>query len=214
MTGKMLAGIGAAGTASGAGMGGMYLYTKDSIGNQVKDRVLGTGQEFNDSWKFKFKQMKEESQDGFPELENIKTQHSNNEETGAAALKDWCSKSYSYVYKSVFSSKDDSRLKKVEKYCIQSLGEKFTSLLTGNHKLLGNGANENQSEYSTNFNKIQNYDEATKGKLPSELKDLKSAEASTKWTVLQGWCKKIQSIPFTEEGDIFKVGKELCIKTS
>ncbi|AEW45014.1 hypothetical protein MHC_00740 [Mycoplasma haemocanis str. Illinois] len=214
MTWKVIAGLGAVGTTSGIGIGGLYLYTKDSIGNQVKGRVLGTESKFNDSWKFKFKQMKEESQVEFPELENIKTQYSDNEEKGAEALKDWCSKSYSHVYKSVFSYKNNSRLKKVEKYCIQSLQEKLTSLLTGNHKLLGNETNESQSDYSTNFNKIQNYDEANKGKLPAELKGLKSAEVSTKWVELQNWCKKIRSIPFTEEGDTFKVGKELCIKTN
>ncbi|CBY92208.1 hypothetical protein HF1_02000 [Mycoplasma haemofelis str. Langford 1] len=213
MTGKLLFGLGGAGTLSGAGIG-TYLYTKDSIWNHVKDRVLGNGSEFNDSWKFKFNQMKGESQDGFPELEKIKKQYSSDETRGGEALKHWCSKAYSYTYKSAFSSEDKSLLQKIEKYCIQSLGEKFTSLLQNGHKLLGNGTSESQTDYDTNYKKIETYATTKEGKLPAELKSLKSNNSASKWSVLQDWCRGIQSIPFTKEGDTFKVGKELCIKTN
>nr|WP_014272097.1 hypothetical protein [Mycoplasma haemocanis] len=213
MTGKIFLGLGSIGTLSGAGIG-TYLYTKDSIWNHVKDRVLGNGPEFTDSWKFKFKQMKEESQDKFPELEEIKKKHSGDETKGGEALKNWCSKSYSYTYKSAFNSENKDLLKKIERYCIQSLEEKFTSLLQSGHKVLGNGTTESQTDYDANYKKIENYSTSKEGKLPEEIKSLKSSDIASKWTTLQSWCRKIQSIPFTQEGDTFKVGKELCIKTS
>ncbi|CBY92206.1 hypothetical protein HF1_01980 [Mycoplasma haemofelis str. Langford 1] len=217
MTGatKAVAAFCGIGGTCGAAAGGIILSSTETIGSLVKDQVLGTTEEFNSSWKDQHKKLIEYSGELSPELKNIKEKHNDNaREASREALKTWCTNSYSKTYKTPISKANDSLLREVKTYCIQSVKEKLTASISKGTVLTGAG---HSNEFKENYKTLKNHDEKKDGILDSELVPLKENSDSTfetGWSKLQMWCDKYHGTPFKGETDLFKNLKKYCIKTT
>ncbi|AEW45012.1 hypothetical protein MHC_00730 [Mycoplasma haemocanis str. Illinois] len=210
-----LIGIGGTGSLT---IGGVYFSSKETIGNIVKDHVLGTSSEFNDSWKDQHKKLISYKGELSSELKRLKEKHTNSDlEASREALKNWCKNSYTQTYKTSLSKSNESLLKEVKTYCIQSTKEKLQSTISGktSNKVLSESSD--QTDFVTNYKSLKNHDASKDGVLNSELaswKDSADSQGDTKWADLQAWCNKHYNSPFTGESDLFKNMKKYCTKTS
>ncbi|AEW45853.1 hypothetical protein MHC_04985 [Mycoplasma haemocanis str. Illinois] len=206
------------GTASIAtvGVGGVYFNSKETIGNKLENEVLGADDSFKESWKNQHAKLLKENDDlkDFSKLEQIKK--NSNSETAWTELRDWCSKSYSFTYKDIFSKEDNARLNLTKKYCIQSTKERLEAIYTGGtKKVLAVTGEGDKSEFVTNYKKLKDH---TKDKLPDLLKEIDTAkvdsEADKNWVKVQTWCSEIHKKPFKGESDTFKLASKICVKES
>ncbi|CBY93296.1 hypothetical protein HF1_12880 [Mycoplasma haemofelis str. Langford 1] len=210
------AGIGGTTTA---GLVGAHLYSKETIGNKLGDAVLGADDSFKDSWKNQHTKLTSETEDlkDFPELSKIKG--NTNQDKSWEELKNWCSKSYSFTYKTIFSKEDNTRLNLTKKYCIQTIKERLTALYSGNSKkVLDVNGDGDSSEFTANYKKLANHDEAKDGELTGVLsgidKSKADSEASANWTKAKEWCSGIHNQPFKGQVGSFKLAEKLCVKNS
>ncbi|CBY92204.1 hypothetical protein HF1_01960 [Mycoplasma haemofelis str. Langford 1] len=100
---KILAGLTGIGGAASAGIGGAYFNSLEKIGDQLKDSVLGTSQEFDESWKSQFTKLGKDNGDLTPSLKKVKE----TAQDGWKSLKSWCSDTYNQTYKSIFTNKNE-----------------------------------------------------------------------------------------------------------
>ncbi|AEW45023.1 hypothetical protein MHC_00785 [Mycoplasma haemocanis str. Illinois] len=202
---------GALGTGT-AGAAGLYYGTKISIGDRVGHDFLGNKEEFNDSWKQKHEQLLESAEDSLISgLKNIrKTYNTKSNEDGANALKEWCNSIRSASYKNIFISENTSLLNLAKKYCIQPIKDK-----------IGTGAlvdmNNGQSNFETNYKKLDNYDVSKSGQLDSFLQELKDSfnagKANENWGKIKEWCISEIEKPFKGSTDnSFKLVETFCKK--
>ncbi|CBY93292.1 hypothetical protein HF1_12840 [Mycoplasma haemofelis str. Langford 1] len=207
--------LGAASAAT-AGVGGAYLNSKETIGSKLGDAVLGTDDSFKESWKNqhdKLRKGNEELKD-FSELDQIKK--NSDSESAWGKLRDWCSKSYSFTYKDIFSKEDNTRLNLTKKYCIQTTKERLGAIYTGGtKKVLAITGGGDKSEFVTNYKKLK---DQAKDKLPDLLKEIDVSkvdnEAEQNWTKVQTWCSGIHEKPFKGVNDTFSLASKLCVKES
>ncbi|CBY93352.1 hypothetical protein HF1_13440 [Mycoplasma haemofelis str. Langford 1] len=207
------------GGAASAGLGGAYFNSKETIGSKLGDDVLGKDNSFNESWKNQKSKLDKEQDDlkGFPKLSLIKK--NSNTEQAWIELRDWCSDSYSFTYKSIFSKEDNSRLNLTKKYCIQAIKERLEALYTGgNKKVLDVTGNTDQNEFISNYKKLKTHNEDTDGKLTGSLaginKSNAESEANTHWSKVKEWCSSIHGKPFKGSDNVFKLAEKLCVKAS
>ncbi|AEG72479.1 hypothetical protein HF1_01590 [Mycoplasma haemofelis str. Langford 1] len=214
-TAAALSGIGGAGSLT---VGGVYYSSKETIGSIVKDKVLGTSSEFNESWKDQHKKLLGHKGELSAELKKLKEKHTNSDlEASREALKNWCKSSYEQTYKTSLSKANESLLNEVKTYCIQSTKERLQSTLNGqaNKKVLSEAGDKN--DFVTNYKALKNHNPSSDGVLDTELaawKDKADTQGDTKWADLQGWCNKHYNTPFKGETDLFKNLKKYCIKAS
>ncbi|AEG72478.1 hypothetical protein HF1_01580 [Mycoplasma haemofelis str. Langford 1] len=178
---KIAAGLtGATGTA-GLGVGGVYLSSKEDIFSKVKDDVLGTGEEFNPSWKSQFEKLSSENGKIPEDLKKLKSITEENKQI--SAIKGWCSESYKVTYKSSFSKGKEDLLRVVKKYCIQSIQEKITDA-----KLIDKKSNGKDTDFKSKYQELNSHKD-TDGALDSTLKALKEGysqdSSQSKWTELE-----------------------------
>ncbi|AEW45856.1 hypothetical protein MHC_05000 [Mycoplasma haemocanis str. Illinois] len=209
-----VAGVG--GTVT-AGFGGAYLHSKETIGSKLGDAVLGIDDSFKDSWKNQHTKLTSETLDlkGFPELSKIKKNTDQNKSW--EELKDWCSKSYSFTYKTIFSKEDNTRLDLTKKYCIQTSKEKLEAMYKGDSKkVLDVTGERDKNEFINNYKKLENHNEESDGKLTGALlgidKGKASSEADANWTKVREWCSNIHNQPFKGQVGSFKLAEKLCVK--
>ncbi|AEW45020.1 hypothetical protein MHC_00770 [Mycoplasma haemocanis str. Illinois] len=210
-----LGGIGGAGSLA---VGGVYFNSRETIGNLVKDKVLGISPEFNDSWKDQHKKLLSYTGELSPELKHIKEKYINSElSESIEALKNWCKTSYKKTYKTSLSKAQESLLQEVTTYCIQSTKEKLQSSLTtgsGNKVLSGTG---DKDEFVKNYKTLKDHDANNNGVLDSTLaswKDGAETKADSDWSNLQKWCENHYDYPFKGVTDLFKNLRKYCTKTS
>ncbi|AEW45033.1 hypothetical protein MHC_00835 [Mycoplasma haemocanis str. Illinois] len=211
---KIAAGLSGVTGTVGMGIGGLYLSSKEDIFSQVKDDILGTESEFNASWKSQFKKLS--SDDNIPDdLKKLKSITDENEKI--SAIKSWCSSSYKITYKSSFSNAKEDLLKLVKKYCIQSLSEKLTDLISGtsNSKVLSTDGETDKEDFTKNYKTLKDHKDTEK--LDSSFIPFNSSTAendsTTKWSELRDWCKETLTKSFKgEESALFKTAKKFCIK--
>ncbi|CBY92163.1 hypothetical protein HF1_01550 [Mycoplasma haemofelis str. Langford 1] len=210
------AGIGLASGAgvTGASVAGVHYNSIETIGNKIKNEVLGTDKDFDDAWSDQFKKLEKEAK--IPSsLKAIKDKHQGNDKNGGEAIKGWCRMMYENTYQSKLVGAKEDDLKITKKFCILTLSERLTNSIQSGDKILSFDNGTDSSSYQSNYDKIKDHDDKTMGILPKELSDLKNhqSEASTKWNVIQSFCKKKVSIPFTKIDD-FKIVKKYCTKNS
>ncbi|CBY92205.1 hypothetical protein HF1_01970 [Mycoplasma haemofelis str. Langford 1] len=215
---KIAAGLtGVTGTA-GMGVGGLYLSSKEDIFSKVKDDILGTESEFDASWKAQFKKLS--SDENVPkDLKKLKSVTGDKEQV--AAIKGWCSSAYKTTYKSSFSSEQENLLKVVKKYCIQSLSEKLTDLISGNSgaKVLSTEGETDKADFTNNYKTLKDHKNTNGEKLDSSFISFNHStaenDATTKWSELRDWCKGALTKSFKgESSDLFKTTKKFCIKSA
>ncbi|CBY92180.1 hypothetical protein HF1_01720 [Mycoplasma haemofelis str. Langford 1] len=210
-----LGGVGGAGSLT---VGGVYFGSKETIGNLVKDQVLGISPEFNDSWKDQHKKLLAYGGELSPELKQVKEKHTNSElSSSIEALKNWCKASYEKTYKTSLSKAQESLLKEVKTYCIQSTKEKLQATLTsGSRNKVLSGAGD-KDEFVKNYKALKNHNHTNDGVLDSELASWKGeaeSKADSDWGNLQRWCEGHYESPFKGITDLFKNLKKYCTKTS
>nr|WP_014272094.1 hypothetical protein [Mycoplasma haemocanis] len=204
---KILAGLTGIGGATGAGIGGVYFNSLEKIGNKLKDSVLGTSQEFDESWKSQFTKLGKDNGSLTPSLQKIKEITPD----GWKSLKSWCSDIYNHTYKSIFNSKNEKLLEESQKYCIQSIKEKVTE-----DKLIEKDTSNRESTFKTKYDNLNSHAEKD-GILDDTLKQLKAGYSQdtnkSKWNQLEEWCKSNYSKPFKGDTDnVFKLIKKYCVK--
>ncbi|CBY92193.1 hypothetical protein HF1_01850 [Mycoplasma haemofelis str. Langford 1] len=196
---------------TGAGVAGTHYSSIETIGSQIKDSVLGTTDDFNEAWSDQFKKLSKE--EGIPDsLKSIKDKHKDNNENGGRAVKEWCQATYENTYKSKLSGPHEKELAIAKKFCILTLSERITNSLTQEDKILSFDGEADGSQYQTNYGKIASHNDIP---LPPELAELKkhSGDASTKWKVIQSFCKQKVPTPFRNIND-FKIIRKYCTKNS
>ncbi|AEG72487.1 hypothetical protein HF1_01670 [Mycoplasma haemofelis str. Langford 1] len=198
--------------ASGATAGGVYYFSKETIGNLIKDDVLGEGEDFKESWKSQHKKLLDSKESLSTKLAEIKKKYSDNAQTtGHQALANWCKDTYSQTYKHAFSSENKSLLEEAKKYCIQPIKDKFTD-----DKRPSLSGNTDKSTFESNYKKLKDHNEQ-KGKLDSRLIALKGSfkeqPTDTEWQAIQSWCSEYFEKPFKGSNDnTFKLVEIFCKK--
>ncbi|AEW45027.1 hypothetical protein MHC_00805 [Mycoplasma haemocanis str. Illinois] len=213
-TAKLGIGIASGLGISGAGVAGTHYSSIETIGNQIKDSVLGTTSDFDEAWSDQFKKLAKESK--LPNsLESIKNKYKDNNKDGGQAINRWCQATYKNTYKSKLSRPNGKELEMAKKFCILTLSERLTNSLSTNDKILSFDGTGDESDYQTNYSKINNHNNDTEGHLPQELSNLKkhAGEAGSKWKEIQNFCKQKVPTPFRNIND-FKIVRKYCTKNS
>ncbi|AEW45018.1 hypothetical protein MHC_00760 [Mycoplasma haemocanis str. Illinois] len=198
--------------ASGATVGGVYYFSKETIGSLIKSDVLGEEVDFNESWKSQHKKLLDSKDSISPKLNEIKKKYSDNAKSeGHKALANWCKNAYSQTYKHAFSSENNDLLIEVKKYCIQPIKDKLT-----NDKKPTLSGNTDKSTFENNYKKLKTHDEKN-GKLDSKLlalkESFKESPTDTEWKALQSWCSETFEKPFKgSNNNDFKLVEIFCKK--
>ncbi|AEW45009.1 hypothetical protein MHC_00715 [Mycoplasma haemocanis str. Illinois] len=216
MTAITKVGIGLASCAgvTGTGIVGVHYHSVETIGSKIKNSVLGIDKDFDDAWSDQFKKLEQESEIT-GSLKTIKDKYKGNNKEGGQAVKRWCQRVYESTYKSKLMGPNEDYLKNAKKFCILTLSERLSNAIQSSDKILSFENNTDESSYKSNYDKIKSHDDNTMGALPKELSDLRNHQdqSSTKWNVIQSFCKKKIPTPFTNMDD-FKIVKKYCTKDS